>query len=319
MDKVLSVSIAAYNVEKYLNEVLSCFLDKIVLEKCEVLIISDGSTDATATIAKTYVEKYPNTFVLVEKENGGWGSTLNTAMEIAKGKYFKQLDGDDLFEIKNLPAYLETLEKTNTDVVVTPYMSFDDKTGEQIEIIIEGKTLERGKVYAIAEVAEHMNLAMHACTFKTEILRNGNVKLTEHCFYTDVEYTLKSLNCSKTVEFVDILVYLYRLARDGQSVSNAGLKKHYLEHYKVLMGLLEFEEKEAIKEYIPFFRKRLEEMVRIQYGIFMMLEPSKLHHKEFKGFDECIRTKYPQYYQVEGKKLKLLRMSKFSLYSILIR
>lgn len=319
MSKVLSVSIAAYNVEKYLSEVLDCFLEEIVQERCEIIVVSDGSTDATADIAKKYVNKYPNTFVLVEKENGGWGSTLNAAMKIAKGKYFKQLDGDDLFEIKNLPIYLEMLEKKNADVIITPYMSFDDKTGKQIEVITEAKELEREKEFIIADIAEHMDVAMHACAFKTEVLRKGKVELTERCFYTDVEFTLKSLNCSKTVEFIDVLIYKYRLSRDGQSVSHIGLKKHYLEHYKVLMGLLQYEENQALKKYIPFFEKRLYEMVKIQYAIFMMLEPSKLHHKEFKEFDKSIKDKYPKYYQVKSKKLSLLRASNFYLYNLLVR
>lgn len=319
MGKLLSVSIAAYNVEKYLHDVLSCFLAEEVLEKCEIIVVSDGSKDQTPVIAKEYVEKYPDTFVLIDKENGGWGSTLNAAMKIATGKYFKQLDGDDLFEIEQLPLYLKSLEEKDADVIVTPYRSFDDKTGEEIETIVEARDLPRNQILSIADVASQMNVAMHACTFKTEVLRKGRVELTEKCFYTDAEFTLKALNHSKTVEFVDILVYLYRLSRSGQSVSNEGLKKHYLEHHKVLLGLLQYEAKEAREEYKIFFKKKIEEMVGIQYAIFMMLDSSKLHQKEFKEFDTIMKEKYPQYYPAGGKKLKLLRMSKFMLYPFIVK
>lgn len=319
MRKVLSVSIAAYNVDKYLNDVLSCFLAEEVLEKSEIIIVSDGSTDQTPVIARKYVEKYPDTFILIDKQNGGWGSTLNAAMKIATGKYFKQLDGDDLFEIEQLPLYLKALEEKEADVIVTPYRSFDDKTGEEIETIVEAKDLPRNQMLSIADVASQMNVAMHACAFKTEVLRRGKVELTEKCFYTDAEFTLKALNHSSTVEFVDILVYLYRLSRSGQSVSNEGLKKHYLEHHKVLLGLLKYETEEAKEEYKTFFKKKIEEMVGIQYAIFMMLEPSKLHQKEFKEFDTIMKERYPQYYPAGGKKLKLLRMSKFMLYPLIVR
>lgn len=319
MKKILSVSIAAYNVEQYLAEVLNSFIEEDVLKKCEVFIVNDGSKDRTAEIAGEYVEKYPDTFILIDKENGGWGSTLNAAIKVATGKYFKQLDGDDLFEIKNLPDYLKKLEEKDTDAVITPYMTFDDASGEEIETIIEAPSLERGKVYNLSDIAEYMNVAMHSCTFKTDILRDNKVYLLEKCFYTDAEFTLKALDNCKTVEFVDLMIYKYRLARAGQSVSLEGLKKHYQEHYKVLMELLRYEQIEMKPENRPFFTQKIKQLVQTQYAIFLGLEPSRQHKEEFQKYDQEIKNMYPNYYQVTGKKIKLLRWSNFSLYSLLVK
>ena len=71
--KILTVSIAAYNVSKYLDEALEPFTNSMYKDELEVLIVDDGSKDDTAEIAKRYEERYPNTFKLVKKENGGWG------------------------------------------------------------------------------------------------------------------------------------------------------------------------------------------------------------------------------------------------------
>ena len=54
MEKILTVTIPSYNVEKYLNQTLDSFLDKEVLEDIEVLIVDDGSRDNTALIGKEY-------------------------------------------------------------------------------------------------------------------------------------------------------------------------------------------------------------------------------------------------------------------------
>ena len=105
--KILTVSIAAYNVSKYLDEALEPFTNSVYKDELEILIVDDGSKDDTAEIAKKYEERYPNTFKLVTKENGGWGSTLNKGIEIGTGKYFKQLDGDDWFDKDNLEDYLK--------------------------------------------------------------------------------------------------------------------------------------------------------------------------------------------------------------------
>jgi glycosyltransferase involved in cell wall biosynthesis len=96
--KILTVSVSAYNVENYIDEALSKFLVLgDMLNDIEILIIDDGGTDRTKDIALMYAQKYPETYKFIHKQNGGWGSTVNTGIRLASGKYFKQLDGDDYF------------------------------------------------------------------------------------------------------------------------------------------------------------------------------------------------------------------------------
>ena len=105
MKKVLTIVVPAYNVEKYLKNCLDSFVDVNILNSIEILVVDDGSTDKTADIAKNYEKKYPNSFRLLSKENGGHGSTINYAIPRASGKYFKVVDGDDWVDKKHLPAF----------------------------------------------------------------------------------------------------------------------------------------------------------------------------------------------------------------------
>ena len=54
MEKILTVTIPSYNVEKYLKQTLDSFLAEEILEEIEVLIVDDGSKDGTAAIGKEY-------------------------------------------------------------------------------------------------------------------------------------------------------------------------------------------------------------------------------------------------------------------------
>ena len=54
MDKILSIVVPAYNVEKYLDRCLASFEIDSILEKIEVLVVNDGSKDHTADIAQRY-------------------------------------------------------------------------------------------------------------------------------------------------------------------------------------------------------------------------------------------------------------------------
>ena len=59
MEKVLTITIPSYNVEKYLNQTLDSFIQEEILADIEVLIVDDGSKDRTPLIGKKYEEKYP--------------------------------------------------------------------------------------------------------------------------------------------------------------------------------------------------------------------------------------------------------------------
>ena len=86
MEKLLSVIVPTYNVERYLNQCLdSLCMGK---DRMEVLLINDGSTDSSADIALGYTRKHPEVFRLINKENGGHGSTINRGIQEAAGRYF---------------------------------------------------------------------------------------------------------------------------------------------------------------------------------------------------------------------------------------
>ena len=89
MEKILSVSIASYNVEKFIRKALdSCCIPEI-MDRLEVIVVNDGSTDSTLEIAREYETKYPETFRVIDKKNGGYGSTVNASIRVAAGRYFR--------------------------------------------------------------------------------------------------------------------------------------------------------------------------------------------------------------------------------------
>ena len=117
MQKVLSVSVAAYNVEKFIEQCLDSFIDPAILDRVEILVTDDGSKDRTPEIVSAYEKKYPGTFRLISQKNAGPGSTVNSGIKHATGKYFRMVDGDDWVNTAQMGAFLDILEKTNADMV----------------------------------------------------------------------------------------------------------------------------------------------------------------------------------------------------------
>ena len=106
MSKIISFIIPSYNVEEYLTKALDSFLVPELETQIEVIVVDDGSYDQTAVIAQSYLERFPNIFRLLQKENGGHGSAINEGSRIAAGKFIKIVDADDWVVTENLGNFI---------------------------------------------------------------------------------------------------------------------------------------------------------------------------------------------------------------------
>jgi glycosyltransferase involved in cell wall biosynthesis len=141
MEKIMSVSIASYNVEKFIRKALdSCCVPEI-MDRLEVLIVNDGSTDGTLEIAREYESRYPDTFRVIDKENGGYGSTVNASIRAAAGKYFRLLDGDDWFDAEGLQKLIEELEEAEEDMIIAQFKRVFEEDGHE-ELRDEAKDID---------------------------------------------------------------------------------------------------------------------------------------------------------------------------------
>ena len=132
MGKILTITVPSYNAENYLLETIPTMLSISNIEKLEIIIVNDGSKDNTLAVAQNLKQNYPNTIVIVDKENGGHGSTINAGIKIATGKYFKVIDADDWVESNNLEQLIEYLSECNDDEVISPFIKvYTDKNTEE--------------------------------------------------------------------------------------------------------------------------------------------------------------------------------------------
>lgn len=101
----ISVLVPCYNVEKYLDECLISIANQ-TLSDIEIICINDGSTDGTLNVIKKYA-KADKRFVVIDKENEGYGKTMNRGLDAATGEYVAIVESDDWIE----PHAFETLYK----------------------------------------------------------------------------------------------------------------------------------------------------------------------------------------------------------------
>ena len=193
MDKLLTIIVPTYNAAAYLDKGLSSFAikDEALFARLEVLIVNDGSTDDSAKIAQKYVERYPQVYRIINKENGGHGSGINVGAREAEGKYFKVIDADDWVDVKGFLSYLEKLQDMDADVIITPYQEYDVRNDKTKDLIAQ--PLAYGHNYDLAEVMDqwpqcHMDLHFWGITYRTDFYQKLGYELVEGEFYEDQEY-----------------------------------------------------------------------------------------------------------------------------------
>lgn len=108
----ITVLIPAYNAAAYLGEALDSLLRQ-TRPPDEILIVDDGSSDATPEIARSYGGRV----TLLQQNRRGPGAARNLGMRTAKGDYIAFLDADDVCAPERLERQLEALQRSPAAVV----------------------------------------------------------------------------------------------------------------------------------------------------------------------------------------------------------
>lgn len=103
---LVSILIPAYNAEEWIGQTLRSALAQ-TWENKEIIVVDDGSKDATYQIAKTF-EKYG--VRVVRQENSGAPGARNAAYSASRGDYIQWLDADDLLAPDKISKQMELVK-----------------------------------------------------------------------------------------------------------------------------------------------------------------------------------------------------------------
>jgi glycosyltransferase involved in cell wall biosynthesis len=108
----VSIITPAYNASRYLAETIESVLAQTMTD-FEMIIVDDGSTDATATIAQDFADR-DSRIMLIRRQNAGISASRNLAIQAARGEYIALLDSDDRWMPTFLEAQLSILSRDPT-------------------------------------------------------------------------------------------------------------------------------------------------------------------------------------------------------------
>jgi len=225
---LVSVIIPAYNAENFIPKTLESVLSQ-TYQNIEVLVVDDGSTDTTAEIVKSFVQK-DSRVSLLQQSNAGVAAARNLAIEKSKGEYIAPIDADDIWYPQNLEKQVKCLTSSAPSIGVVYSWSVDINeknllTGGFYNSTIEGEVYTALVVYKYFIGNSSASLIRRVCFAKVGGY-NCKLKLENAQGCEDWELHLR---IAEHYQFKVVPEYLvgYRQITSSMSSNYAAMAKSY--------------------------------------------------------------------------------------------
>lgn len=230
MEKLVSVILPTYNVEKYLSKCLKSISEQSY-RNIEILVVIDGATDKSYEIAKEW-EKKDERIKVIYQDNAGSGPARNNGLLHANGDFCMFVDPDDWIDIEMIEKMLNYQAEKDYDLVLTKCRTvspegivIDEEKKTGIKIAID-KSQARN-IYLELLGGAYLG-APTKKLFKMSLIRENNIKFPDLRRSQDIVFNYRYYNCIDNVIAVDDIYYNYMV--DEKSYTSK-LKSDY---YKVL-------------------------------------------------------------------------------------
>ena len=193
----ITVIVPVYNTEKYLYRCIDSILAQ-TFTNFELLLIDDGSNDASGQICDEYTTK-DNRVRVFHKKNGGVSSARNLGLDNAIGKYIMFVDSDDYMMPGMLEVMLSALESKKADLVVCGTMETGGGYWRPVADVD----------YSINQLNDHFVTLLHTELLSppwNKILKKkiiGNIRFSEDIsFGEDLLFNIQYLKKCETISFI---------------------------------------------------------------------------------------------------------------------
>ena len=212
--KKISIIVPIYNVEAYVRDCFESLMQQD-FDSYQVVAVNDGSIANEQPIIDEYVKKYPDIFIGIQKENGGYGSVLELAINKIDTPYFIVCDPDDTLQPNALSKLYNLAIQHDADIVVgcKSYIYHNNDRKDYHCVVNNAYLTLSDETIGLANDASiepfyFMDPSPHAKLYKTA----------------------NALGCEfpKKIAYTDNLLYFYNLAKAKKVVYTSESLANYL-------------------------------------------------------------------------------------------
>lgn len=298
-EKLISVIIPVYNIEKYIFKCLSSVASQ-KYTNLEIIVVDDGSTDNSGEICDMFAAG-DNRIKIIHQKNAGLSAARNAGIDASKGEYIGFIDGDDYIDKMMYYEMIHIIEQNDADMVICDYESVDEngnvltKQAYLNEKIISGKEgLELLQVKGWADYVVVFNKL-----YKRKLF--NDLRFVTGIINEDTEIAHKIFSKCKKIAITDKR-FCYYVKRKG-SITNSALSVRNLDVIEALCNRFEFYEK---NDYTEFLNDTFV-IIRDLYEIRKYIATSTHNDKNrIKEIDKMVKAVYNSRYVSKTFKNTLL-------------
>lgn len=220
-NELISIIVPVYNVEKYLEKCVYSLINQ-TYKNIEILLVNDGSTDSSGTLAEK-LANLDGRIKVLHKKNGGLSDARNYGIERANGIYLGFIDSDDYVDPDMYEVLYRNIKKDNSDIsmcgLYNIYVNKQDRQVENIETILVSKQ------DAIKIVLDGKLTTISAVNKLYKKVLFDNLRYDTGCFYEDAFIIVKILDKCNKVSITNERKYYY-YHRSNSITTQSFSKKH---------------------------------------------------------------------------------------------
>lgn len=213
---LVSVIIAVYNVEKYLERCLTSVINQTLYD-IEILCIDDCSTDSSRSLCEGFSKKDSRIKVIALEKHSGAAVARNKGLEMAAGDYYGFVDSDDEIDKNYYEALYEKAKETGAQVVKCERRTFE----------LDGRTWESHLNYEIRENDDLYFTHEWQCgLYKASLIKDNGIRFADELIKAQDIVFLTEVLLKKTtpLAFVDGVYYNYYKRADSLNASKIPLE-----------------------------------------------------------------------------------------------
>ncbi len=207
---LVSIIVPVFNAEKTLDRCVTSILNQ-QFKDLELLLLDDGSTDASSGICDAFAEKDTRVTV-IHKENSGVSDTRNRGIDAARGEYLQFVDSDDWITPESTLFFVRAAQEEDSDMVIADfYRVIGDRVSQKGNIEEEGVLKpEEFAIQMIEKPADFYYGVLWNKFFKRSIVQEYQIRMDDSISWCeDFIFNMEYLRHARSIRVLKVPVYYY--------------------------------------------------------------------------------------------------------------
>lgn len=220
----ISIVVPVYNGEPYLDECISSICRQ-TLQDIEIICVNDGSNDNSLGILQKYAAN-DQRIKIIDKENTGYGHSMNLGLDMASGDYLAIVESDDWIPEEMMQTLYEYAELNEVDFIKADFYRFVHQADGTVRKIYNHLAAEKyyNRVFCPSDEVSSFKFIMNIWSgiYRMDFIKKNEIRFNETpgASFQDNGFWFQTFALAKRAYFLDKPLYMNRRDNPLSSVNN---------------------------------------------------------------------------------------------------